>query len=413
MTASRFRSTSAPTCRPTRTPPRVFVPAGSTRTRSATRRSASVPVPRRRSDGNFISSGRGGRQRALRLVHGLRRRSGERRQRDVLGAAVRGRQRDHDRVRQAASLVLGSAAAVRQLPLVRDHRQGDRELLRGTTRRRRWRCNFGALYPAALQAIKDADGADRQRWHRCASCSVSRPTAATTTRTAATHRSAYDSGTRGAAIVDNVVVNGWAAANGDFEAANSINNDTAVAGDRRPGSRPGSPRPCTSTRHSVLPGDGLVFNDPCGSLDSPEPPVQPVRQRRSPPAITTRRRRTAVCSARTPRIVSAGSCRRPSTLRRPATVPASTTGWGSTTRSRARPPTTTVQFSLLQRRAGQRDHRDRQLHLDRLAVRTRPASRTATSAGARRVTATSIFFYGRARMLRDLRAQAVVRRAGA
>ena len=42
---------------------------------------------------------------------------------------------------------------------------------------------------------------------------------------------AYDSGTRGAAIVDNVVVNGWAAANGDFEAANSINNDTAVAAD--------------------------------------------------------------------------------------------------------------------------------------------------------------------------------------
>ena len=40
----------------TRTPPLVFVPAGSTRTRSATRRSASVPVPLPSSDGNFISS---------------------------------------------------------------------------------------------------------------------------------------------------------------------------------------------------------------------------------------------------------------------------------------------------------------------------------------------------------------------
>ena len=90
----------------TRTPPPGFVPAGSTRTRSATRRSASVPVPSPSSDGNFISSGRGGCQRALRLVHGLRRRSGERRRRDVLGAAVRGRQRDHDRA--TTSSVAGS-----------------------------------------------------------------------------------------------------------------------------------------------------------------------------------------------------------------------------------------------------------------------------------------------------------------
>src|SRR5207244_13016686 len=40
--------------------------------------------------------------------------------------------------------------------------------------------------------------------------------------------SGFSSGTRGAAIVDNVVLNGWPAANGNFEASNSINNDTSV-----------------------------------------------------------------------------------------------------------------------------------------------------------------------------------------
>src|SRR5262249_37254343 len=88
-------------------------------------------------------------------------------------------------------------------------------------------CNFAALYPAALQAIKDADGQTgnggtvrivfRVKTNRGFDDENHGNDAAT-----------FDSGTRGAAIVDNVVVNGWAAANGDFEAANAINNDTAV-----------------------------------------------------------------------------------------------------------------------------------------------------------------------------------------
>src|SRR5262245_7825760 len=128
-------------------------------------------------------------------------------------------------------------------------------------------CNFGALYPSALQAIKDADGQTGNggtvrivfRVH------TNRGFDDENTGNPA---SAYSSGTRGAAIVDNVVVNGWAAANGDFEAANSINNDPAVPATAAWKST-GKPPAVYWHIHSVMPGGGLAFNDPCGSLDNP------------------------------------------------------------------------------------------------------------------------------------------------
>src|SRR5262245_50480847 len=88
--------------------------------------------------------------------------------------------------------------------------------------------NFGALYPVALQAIKDADG-QTGNGGRVRIVFRVKTNRGFDDENGGNPGAAFDSGTRGAAIVDNVVVNGWAVANGNFEAVNSINNDTAVS----------------------------------------------------------------------------------------------------------------------------------------------------------------------------------------
>jgi hypothetical protein len=128
-------------------------------------------------------------------------------------------------------------------------------------------CNFGALYPSALQAIKDADG-QTGNGGRVRIVFRVHTNRGFDDENQGNGSATFDSGTRGAAILDNVVVNGWAAANGDFEAADAINNDTAVdatAAWKSTGKPPG----ISFHLHSVMPGQGLVFDDPCGTLDSP------------------------------------------------------------------------------------------------------------------------------------------------
>ncbi|HKQ59536.1 MAG TPA: FlgD immunoglobulin-like domain containing protein [Candidatus Eisenbacteria bacterium] len=127
--------------------------------------------------------------------------------------------------------------------------------------------NVGALYPSVLQDIKDADGSTgdggvvrlvfRVKTNRGFDDENGGNPAAS-----------FDSGTRGAAIVDNIVVNGWPAAHGDFEAADAINNDTAVLPVDAWKST-GKPPAVYFHAHSVMPGGGLPFNDPCGGLNDP------------------------------------------------------------------------------------------------------------------------------------------------
>ncbi|MBI1797015.1 MAG: hypothetical protein HYR74_08185, partial [Candidatus Eisenbacteria bacterium] len=75
----------------------------------------------------------------------------------------------------------------------------------------------------------------------------------------------FSSGTRGAAIIDNVVVNGLAAANGDFENAGSINNDTSID-PLNAWKSTGKP---PAVYWHVRPLSQLAFNDPCGGVDNP------------------------------------------------------------------------------------------------------------------------------------------------
>ena len=128
-------------------------------------------------------------------------------------------------------------------------------------------CDVGALYPSDLQAIKDADGQTGNGGTVRIVFRV-KTNRGFDDENGGNPSSAYDSGTRGAAIVDNVVVNGWAAANGDFEAADAINNDPGVAATSAWKST-GKPPAVYFHVHSVLAGQGLAFNDPCGGLDSP------------------------------------------------------------------------------------------------------------------------------------------------
>jgi hypothetical protein len=127
--------------------------------------------------------------------------------------------------------------------------------------------NVGSLYPTVLQAIKDANGAGSGGPVRIV-FRVKTNRGFDDENGASTTTGPFSSGTRGAAIVDNVVVNGWAASNGDFEATNSINNDTSVLATAAWKST-GKPPAVYWHVHSVLPGQGLVFNDPCGGLDNP------------------------------------------------------------------------------------------------------------------------------------------------
>ena len=126
--------------------------------------------------------------------------------------------------------------------------------------------DVGALYPAVLTDIKAADGVGgnggvarivfRVKTNRGYDDENGSGTIAP-----------FDSGTRGAAIVDNVVVNGWAAANGNFEATDAINNDTGVSATAAWKST-GKP-PAVYWHAHQLSGAGLIFNDPCGTVDNP------------------------------------------------------------------------------------------------------------------------------------------------
>jgi hypothetical protein len=129
-------------------------------------------------------------------------------------------------------------------------------------------CNVGALYPTELQAIKDADGSTGDGGTVRIVFRV-KTNRGFDDENAGNPSSSFNSGTRGAAIVDNVVVNSWAAANGNFEAADAINNDTGVAADAAWKST-GKPPAIYFHVHSVALGQGLVFNDPCGGQDSPD-----------------------------------------------------------------------------------------------------------------------------------------------
>src|SRR5262245_16248511 len=128
-------------------------------------------------------------------------------------------------------------------------------------------CNFGALYPSALQAIKDADG-QTGNGGRVRIVFRVKTNRGFDDENQGNASAAFDSGTRGAAIVDNVMVNGWAAADGNFEAANAINNDPAVPATSAWKST-GKPPGLSFHVHSVMPGQGLAFDDPCGTFDSP------------------------------------------------------------------------------------------------------------------------------------------------
>jgi hypothetical protein len=75
---------------------------------------------------------------------------------------------------------------------------------------------------------------------------------------------AGSSGTKGAAIVDDVVANGWAVANGDFEAAGSINN--AAAADAAWHS---TGKPVGEDYWELKDIATLSYNDPCGLVGAP------------------------------------------------------------------------------------------------------------------------------------------------
>ncbi len=124
--------------------------------------------------------------------------------------------------------------------------------------------DVGSLYPTELQAIKDADGAGGGGKVRIVFRVKTNRGFDDENRGGS---NAYDSGTRGAAILDNVVVNGWAAAEGNFEAASSINNDTAVD-PLNAWKSTGKPPAVYWHVHSIQ-GAGLPYNDPCGGLDNP------------------------------------------------------------------------------------------------------------------------------------------------
>lgn len=69
------------------------------------------------------------------------------------------------------------------------------------------------------------------------------------------------SGGKGAAIVDNVVINGWAASNGDFEAVGSINNSVAASTAWR-----STGKPVGENFWELRDINTLSYNDPCGVI---------------------------------------------------------------------------------------------------------------------------------------------------
>jgi hypothetical protein len=81
--------------------------------------------------------------------------------------------------------------------------------------------------------------------------------------------SLFSSGTAGAAIIDDVVVNAWAAATGDFESATSIDNSPGVAATDAWKSTGKPPGIYYHTHHLTEPGNALAYDDPCGAITAP------------------------------------------------------------------------------------------------------------------------------------------------
>jgi len=129
-------------------------------------------------------------------------------------------------------------------------------------------CDFGTLYGTVLKQIKDADGNTSNGGRVRIVFRVKTNRGFDDEAGGNTAGAAFNSGTRGAAIVDNVVVNGWAAGNGDFEAPDAINNDTAVDATAAWKST-GKPPAVYFHAHSISGIGALTFVDPCGSVDSP------------------------------------------------------------------------------------------------------------------------------------------------
>lgn len=77
-------------------------------------------------------------------------------------------------------------------------------------------------------------------------------------------RSGFSSGTAGAAVVDAIVVNGWAASLGDFENPGDINNDPAVPATSAWKST-GKPPGANFHLHDL---SSLIYDDPCGPVSS-------------------------------------------------------------------------------------------------------------------------------------------------
>ncbi len=140
--------------------------------------------------------------------------------------------------------------------------------------------NVGSLYAAALADIKAVSGNKVRIVFRV---KTNRGFDDQNGTGVAPFTVGFNSGTRGAAIVDNVVTDGkvdadnnggtptttWTAADGNFEASGSIDNSKdALAAWRSTGKPPGVY--FHAHKISTSPGDGgLVFDDPCGGVDSP------------------------------------------------------------------------------------------------------------------------------------------------
>jgi hypothetical protein len=125
--------------------------------------------------------------------------------------------------------------------------------------------DVAALYPAALNAICDADGVNGNG-------GVVRLVFRVKTNrgfddeNGGNPGAAYNSGTQGAAIVDNVSWTGSSAADGNFEATNAINN-TISAPATTTWKSTGKPPAVYFHREHL---SATAFDDPCGGVDDPE-----------------------------------------------------------------------------------------------------------------------------------------------
>src|SRR5439155_17348173 len=123
--------------------------------------------------------------------------------------------------------------------------------------------DVASLYPAALANIRSAGGGIVRLVFRV------KTNRGFDDENAGNPSSTFDSGTRGAAILDNVTWTGQAsAAEGDFEnvtGTGAINNDTVVSA-LNAWKSTGKPPAVYFHVHSL---STLAFNDPCGGVDNP------------------------------------------------------------------------------------------------------------------------------------------------